>query len=148
MTHRRIRTLLVSTLKVVLILLGVLWWMIYVVGNAAEAGSRATLLRVCALITGGLILTIGAFILSLMLRMLMEEMGWHLSSLTHFLPERWREEWIGDFYEARSQWQQPQQGFSRLSIRMRALGWVIQLVVGLVRCKFYDAVFAKYYEKS
>jgi hypothetical protein len=60
-------------------------------------------------------------------------------------PASLREEWGGDLAEACWQWRQ--RGYTRWSIRLWTLGWMIQLVETRVRCAFYEAFWAPRWKK-
>jgi hypothetical protein len=68
-----------------------------------------------------------------------------LHPVTHFSSEKMHEEWEGDLREVRWQWQQ--QGCSQWTVSMRTLSWRIHLLGAHVRCRVYDWVFARYWEK-
>jgi hypothetical protein len=61
------------------------------------------------------------------MEMRQRQLGWlaRLEKLQIF-PERACEEWLGDLYEARWSWHQ--QGLPLWVIKLRVLGWIIQLV--------------------
>ena len=60
-------------------------------------------------------------------------------------PASLREEWGGDLAEACWRWRQ--QGYTRWSIRLWTLGWMLQCVETRVRCAIYEAVWAHRWKK-
>jgi hypothetical protein len=67
-----------------------------------------------------------------------------ITLLTYILQERERvEEWVGDLYEMREQWQR--QGLTPRVINLLTSGVALQLILAQFLCMIYDWFFTRYW---